>query len=143
MATGQLKVQVHTGSDAIPLENASVLIKDAYGRIIYDLTTDGSGNTIPVQLFAPDKYHTLDPNDPGPYYGVYDVEIRNGNNFITAISKGVQIFDGVEAVLPVYLQPNPTPEQEVIQIHYIPTNNLHSPEPRFQPGPYSYYGEGM
>ena len=134
MAIGHLKVQVHTADDALPIENANVLIKDSFGKTLYKLITDNSGNTEYVELYAPDKFHDLDPDDPGPYYGVYDVEIRKGG-FITEIEKGVQIFDGIDSYLPINLLPNPYPGQDLVNVNYIPANNLHSSEPRPQPGP--------
>ena len=134
MPIGHLKVQVHTGEDALPVENANVLIKDAFGRVLYNLTTDNSGNTQSVELYAPDKSHDLSPDDPGPYYGIYDVEIRKPN-FITQIIRGVQIFDGIDSYLPINLLPSPSPDQDLVNVTYIPPNNLHSSEPRPQPGP--------
>ena len=135
MAIGRLKVQVHTGDDALPIENASIVIRDLSGRVLYNLTTDSNGNTEYVELYAADRSHNLSPDAFPPYYGVYDVEIRKGFEFITEIIKGVQIFDGVDSVLPINLLPNPTPTQELINVNYIPENKLHSPEPRNQEGP--------
>ncbi|MCL2341542.1 MAG: peptidoglycan-binding protein [Firmicutes bacterium] len=134
MGLGYLKVQVHTGDDALPIENANVLIRDTSGRVLYNLTTDSSGNTDRVELYAPDKSHTLDPNDTGPYYGMYDVEVSKPK-FIREVIKGVQIFDGIDSVLPVNMLPNPYPGQELVSVNVIPENLLHSSEPRNQEGP--------
>ena len=61
MGHGHLVVQVHTGDDALPLENANVLIKDTFGRTLYNLTTDKSGNTEDVELYAPDRNQSIFP----------------------------------------------------------------------------------
>ena len=132
MGMGHLKVQVHTGDDALPLENANVLIKDTYGKVLYNLTTDKNGNTESVDLYAPNKNQTMTPFAPGPYYSTYDVEIRRPLKFITQIMKGVQIFTGIDSILPVNLLPNPTPTEEVENINYIPPNDLHSSMRRHQ-----------
>ena len=134
MGLGRLKVQVHTGDDALPIDNANVLIRDTSGRILYNLTTDNSGNTESIELEAPDKSHTLNPNDPGPFYGLYNVEIRKAP-FITQVVNGVQIFDGIDSVLPVNLLPDPIAEQELANVDDIPENGLHSSEPRHPEGP--------
>ncbi|MCL2860568.1 MAG: hypothetical protein FWF46_08545 [Oscillospiraceae bacterium] len=63
MGLGLLRVQLHTGDDALPVENANILIKDTFGKILYELTTDNSGNTEYVELSAPDKVHDLSLED--------------------------------------------------------------------------------
>jgi len=143
MGMGHLKVQVHTADDALPVENANVTIKDTFGRILYNLTTDSSGNTESVELYAPDKSQTLSPNAQGPYYGIYDVEIRKLPYFVTQIERGVQIFDGIDSVLPVNLVPSTTPSVEEINTNYIPPNQLHSSAPRNQQGPSDPNGSSM
>ena len=142
MGLGRLRVQVHTAEDALPIANASVLIRDTSGEILHTLRTDDTGNTEYVELYAPDRFHDLSPTDPGPYYGIYDVEVRKPD-FITQISRGVQIFDGITSVLPISLIPSPFPERDLVNVNYIPENNLFSSEPRPQVGPVgpAYSGE--
>ena len=40
MGLGYLKIQAHTGNDALPVSGATVIIKDATGKILHELTTD-------------------------------------------------------------------------------------------------------
>ncbi|MCL2522695.1 MAG: peptidoglycan-binding protein [Erysipelotrichales bacterium] len=105
MGYGHLIVQVDTGDEALPVHGATVLIRDGGGNVLHKLLTDADGRTVSVKLYAPDKYHTLDPNDAGPFYSVYDVEVRLDGKFKTRIIHDVEIFDTEETVLPVHLHP--------------------------------------
>lgn len=105
MGYGHLIVQVDTGDEALPVHGATVLIKDGGGNVLHKLITSESGRTESIKLYAPDKYHTLDPNDAGPFYSVYDVEVRFDGKFKTRIIHDVEIFDSEETILPVHLHP--------------------------------------
>jgi peptidoglycan hydrolase-like protein with peptidoglycan-binding domain len=133
MGKGTLKVQVHTADDALPVEGVNILIKDKSGRVLYTLVTDRMGNTKKVSLYAPDKNRTLSPDAPGPYYGAYDVEMRK-SNYVTLIEKDVQIFDTIDAYLPINYEPSPT-GKEVVNTVAIPPGLLHSAAQRHQEKP--------
>lgn len=124
MGVGRLKAQVHTGEDALPVANANVQIKDKSGNVLYNLTTDASGNTEYVELPAPDKANTLDPNSPGPHYSTYDVVISHPDSYITDTIHGVQIFDGVSSTEQVNLVPKPRTRENFASDYFIPPNAL-------------------
>lgn len=105
MGIGYLKVELRTGDEAFPVGNARVLVKNESNDILFDLMTDENGNTVKVKLEAPDKTHTLNPNDQGPYYSTYEVEVKPGNGYMGEIIHGVQIFDTETSILPVQLTP--------------------------------------
>lgn len=107
MGLGYLKIQARTGNDALPVKDAYVIIKDTTGKILYQLKTDDSGNTQKISLYAPDKYHTLNPNEPGPFYATYEVNVMYPEKFITEVIHNVQIYDTIESILPVSMLPLP------------------------------------
>ena len=104
MGFGFLGVKTSMAYNAVPVANAQVVIKDTNGHPLYTLKTDASGETTAVQLYAPDKIHTMDPYYQGAYYSPYQVEVR-APGFVTEIIKGVQIFDTVEAFEYVNMHP--------------------------------------
>lgn len=134
MGVGRLKVSVHTGEDALPIENADVLIKDKKGDVLYNLKTDESGNTDTVELYAPERIHTLNPNDPGPYYATYDVSVSHAREYATSVINDVQIFDGISSTLPVNLLPSPGIEGDFVSLYYVEPGELHSEPIRQQVG---------
>ena len=104
MGQGYLTVKASMANEAVPLEGASVVIKDAGGNTLYTLTTDTSGKTAAVALPAPDRAYTLDPGYRGETYSTYRVEVR-APGFVTEIINGVQIFDTQEALEEVEMHP--------------------------------------
>jgi len=121
MGLGYLRIQVHTGDDALPVTDACVVVKDKFGRILYRLKTDISGSTETVGLYAPDKYHTLNPNDLGPYYSTYEVEVIDPQRFTTEIIHNVQVFDTETSILPIAMLPLPeVPTQLINEVNITP-----------------------
>ncbi|MDR0287866.1 MAG: peptidoglycan-binding protein [Clostridiales bacterium] len=104
MGLGYLIVKTSMANDAIPIKGANVVIKDTNGNILHTLTTDISGKTEKVQLFAPDKIYDQDPCYKGATYSTYRVEV-NYPGYITEIINGVQIFDTIESLEPVNMHP--------------------------------------
>ena len=122
MGLGFLTVQVHTGNDALPVADAQVIVRDVTGKVLYELTTDEGGNTERISLYAPDKYHTLSPEDTGPFYATYQVEVIFPGKYITEIVHDVQIFDTIESILPVSMLPLPTSSEALVsEIDIAPT----------------------
>ncbi|MDM5186848.1 peptidoglycan-binding protein [Bacillus sp. DX4.1] len=136
MGLGYLKIEARTGDGALPVRGANVVIKDSSGKIIYQLKTDESGNTEAVALYAPDKAQTLRHNNPGPYYSIYDVEIRH-EKFISNVIRGVQIFDTVTSTLPVNMSPVPKTfeKSKLVKEVNIPSHGLLTQVNRKQQGP--------
>ena len=135
MGSGYLKVRVSEANEAIPIEGADVIIKDMSGQILYKLKTDASGVTETVLLYAPDKINTMNPNNIGPKYSIYRVEVYHPG-FVSEIINGVQIFDTIESEQNVemhpFIQGGPTvhvtnipPHGQVLQ---LPRNQIGPPE---------------
>ncbi len=105
MGKGYLIVELRTGEEALPIANARVVVINKVNQTLYDVRTDENGNTERMEIVAPDKFHTLDPADPGPYFNLVDVYVTEDENFFPAILKNVSIFDTETSILPVNLVP--------------------------------------
>ncbi len=104
MGTGYLIIQARTAEGALPLSGVRVRIKDHKGTVLYELTTDESGETKQISLPAVDRRWSLDPSYTGIPYSTYNLEMEaEGFNSLRII--GVQIFDGEKAIQPISLIP--------------------------------------
>jgi len=88
-----------------PVAGVSYAIKDKSGNVLFSGITNENGESGVYTLSAPSKDATLTPA-PGTHpYGVYDVWVGKvgftSKNFVD-----VQIFDGIETVLPVNMTPD-------------------------------------
>ena len=93
------------------------------------------GATEKVGLYAPDKFHTLTPEDTGPFYSTYQVDVMLPGKFITEIIHDVQIFDTVESILPVRMLPLPMNSEQLVDEIEIPSTAVGLPIKRDQVGP--------
>lgn len=128
MGTGYLLIQVRTGDDALPIDNAHVTLLDRQGRILYETYTDANGNTEPLSLPAPDAQYTLDPYYGKPAYSEWDVDVEKQGYIISHIHD-VQIIDTQTSILPVKLEPladEPFPETDMDI--FIPPEGLLLPD---------------
>lgn len=104
MGRGNLIIQARTAEEALPLKGVRVRIRDYKGTLLYDLTTDESGETEQISLEAVDRKLSLDPSYLGIPYSAYSLEAEaEGFNSLYIID--VQIFDGENAIQPVALIP--------------------------------------
>ncbi len=120
---GYLQVLVTTGSSALPIENATVIIKDKAGSQLYSLKTNEDGLTIYVSLDAPSVDLTLDPIHKNLPYATYDVEVY-AEGYSSSVVKNVQIFSTISSTLPVSMQPMPRTGEAGVQVFDIPPNAL-------------------
>jgi len=132
MGMGYLTIQVSLANEAVPVEGATVTIQDLSGRILYMLTTDASGRTKTVGLYAPDKAYTEDLYYGGMPYATYRVTVTHPG-LTSVLINGVQIFDTVEAVEYVEMHPAAAggPPYDVIN---IPPHTLVQRTPTDQQG---------
>lgn len=105
--TGFLKVNVSTAGGTIPIEGATVYIRnyepDSNDGILYSLRTDSSGMTESVPLEAPISGGTMQPGAAQPF-AYYNVEVMY-DGYHPAEYIGIPIFDGITALQPVILIP--------------------------------------
>lgn len=122
--SGRLEIEVTTGEQALPVPFANVVIvREVAGEqeLVHYLQTDISGSTPLVELPAPARGLSEQPEPNGLIpYGVYTVAVSQ-NDFYTTIVKDVQIFAGQTAILPVSMIPlpekavNPSASNRVIE----------------------------
>lgn len=105
---GRLVVRVYTAAGAIPLENATVVIRDSPevgGAVVVSLITDRSGMTPQISLPAPPRSTAQQPGNVKPYssYGI-DVLLPG---YYTPVFENVPIYDGITSVQNVGMIPLP------------------------------------
>jgi len=112
MAQGTLKIFTTMGEESLPVGGVSYAIKDKEGNILFSGITDESGESGTYTLPAPPRELTLAPAPGTRPYGVYDVTVLKPG-FITLNFIDVEIFDGIDSVLPVNMLPQgPGNEEE-------------------------------
>lgn len=111
---GHIKARVTTGSGAVPIEGAVVLIERMEGdtsQLVDQLVTDGSGNT-PVSQPLPTApvSQSLSPGLDATPYAVYQVRIR-AKGFSEYVANNVLVFDGELSLVDA----NMLPQRENLQ----------------------------
>lgn len=137
MGTGNLIIQVRTAEDALPLSGVRIQIKNREGSVLYDLTTDESGETEQISLEAVSRSLSLDKDFTGLPYTAYTLEAE-AEGFNHLLINDVQIFDGENAIQPVVLFP--MLESQTIPATYeisIGRQAVAMTNPRNQVGPLS------
>lgn len=126
MGKGCLRVELRFGENLFPVPYAKVLIKDTKGRVLFDVRTNGTGNTSDVLLEAPAEDASLTPygahGGSEGIFSVYDVEIPFSGGFKRKIIHGVQVFDTETSILIIEMQPvlqNDRPDENYDEI-FIP-----------------------
>lgn len=119
MAIGYLIIQARTAHDALPLSGVQIRIMDHQEKIIYELTTDESGETEKISLETLDRTLSLDPNFSGTPFISYNVlALANGFNSVHIV--GIPILEGETAIQPIEFIPmrkqQRTPSVTEIQI---------------------------
>ena len=104
MAIGYLIVQVQTAQEAVPLAGVQVSILDSHGSVVYDLTTDESGETLKVPLETLDKSFSQNQYFMELPYKSYNVLVRE-TGFNTVYVSDIPIYEGETALLPLELVP--------------------------------------
>ena len=103
--TGYLVIQVTTASNAIPLEGAQVTLRDAGGRVLYELRSGRDGRTERVGLPAPSRNASARPSSTPPY-ALYHLEALL-TGYDRAFYQNVPVFDGITAIQQIDLIPLP------------------------------------
>jgi len=102
MTTGTLQTKVTTADGIVPVSDATVKIRDAFGHTVFVLNTDTNGLTTVASLFAPHRTLSLNPQTAHVAYSLYEVMVTHPG-YIPHFVRGVQIFDGEGSILPVDL----------------------------------------
>lgn len=104
MGTGYLKITTTSGNGAEPIANASYIIKDKKGVVLYSGITDANGDSPVYTLNAPDSEFSQSPTSRETAYALCDVSIRQ-NDFQSIDKIDVQIYDKVTTVVGLNLEP--------------------------------------
>lgn len=105
---GYLKITVRTGSNGIPVPNASVTISKRYDgkeEIIRFTTTDINGDTETFRLSAPSQGTGNQPQD-FDNYSVYDIAVY-AKGYYREVSRNVPIFEDITSIQAFNLIPEP------------------------------------
>ena len=109
MPTGNLIFVLRTASDALPINNGSITVRNESQEIVFYefLTAADSGLSKTATLETPPKAFSLNSDEDAPLpYSLYNVNIRAEGNYRMQIN-GIQLFEGSTTRLPVELIPLP------------------------------------
>jgi len=104
MTSGTLQIRVSTADGTLPVSDATVKVRDAFGHTVHALNTDMNGMTTVVALFAPNRTLSLSPHTAHLAYSLYEVMVTHPG-YVPQFVRGVQVFDGEGSLLPVDLVP--------------------------------------
>ncbi|MDR1669117.1 MAG: carboxypeptidase-like regulatory domain-containing protein [Oscillospiraceae bacterium] len=123
---GYLKIAAFNQNIAKPLGGARVQItsSEAPDKVLDELYTDDSGQTLDVRLTAPPIDYSMQPGQPQPY-SLYDVRIQ-ADGFEEVSVKGVQILPDEETYQDVALFPRTSGQPSEIT---IPPSTLYGTYP--------------
>ncbi len=102
-ALGTLILQVSTASGSVPIQGARVTVMQTGGSVLDILTTNNSGKTAPISLYAPALQYSQTPGNVIPY-STYNIRIEKPG-YYTQEFLNVPIFAGIESIQYVSLDP--------------------------------------
>ena len=106
---GQLVVQVSAAAGAVPIQNASVIIRaedeDGNIRILGVLQTDESGITSPFAVPTPPLSQSLSPGGKKPYSEIITEVFADG--YYATVNLNIPVYPGITSIQPVTLVPLP------------------------------------
>lgn len=108
--TGYLIVRVSTALGAIPLEGATVTVRehtnattDSRGAVIITASTDRDGKTERIPLAAPPRSQSFQPSSGLPY-ALYNIDVEL-SDYYKRFFNAVPVYDTVTSVQPAILVP--------------------------------------
>lgn len=109
---GKLKINVFTWNEAFPVISAFVkVLKD--GELLFSEFTDQNGSVQEIDLSAPNRKISESPEN-GKGFAEYRVEVSHPR-FNSVILENVPVFDGIESIQPVALEPVNSRGSEIIE----------------------------
>lgn len=104
-AKGTILFRVYTGRQAVPLENAQVVIFaeiDGKKHEMARLKTDSSGQTPLQELPAPDKELSQNSQNKIQAFAMYDATVTK-KGYSQVVLEDIPVFDGVQSVQRVFM----------------------------------------
>lgn len=126
---GRLMVQVYTSRAKLPVVDATVVVTQRGEGGKYKLlsvqATDSSGMTQPISIPTPLIGESTHPGAQLPPFAICDVWAEHPG-YAMLLVEGVQIFDGVETLQDMELEPLTEGQSSLLQnsIRDIPGQNL-------------------
>lgn len=108
-STGYILVNVRTGSQAVPIEGASVIvnaISNGSRMIIAAGLTDISGTTLKLETPAPNIKYSQSPDSDIRPYSLFDISVT-ARGFFDARSVDVPVFSGITSIQNFNMVPVP------------------------------------
>ncbi len=106
---GWLVVRVSAASGAVPIPNATVIVRSAENgvpvQVLGVLTTDESGITAPLSVATPPLSESLAPGGKQPFSEI-SAEIT-ADGYYTSVNINIPIYPGITSIQPVALIPLP------------------------------------
>jgi len=126
MGLGYLKIAATTGNGVGPVANASYIIKDKNGAVLYTGLTDENGDSPVYSLPAPDREFSQSPQSRVTPYALYDVSIRQ-KDFQSVDKIDVQVYDQITTVVELNLEPYIRGQDDADQSFVTPPPNVALP----------------
>lgn len=106
---GWLVVRVSAASGAVPIPNATVIVRSAENgipvQVLGVLRTDESGLTSPLSIATPSLSESLAPGGKRPFSEI-SAEIT-ADGYYTSVNINIPIYPGITSIQPVTLIPLP------------------------------------
>lgn len=126
MGTGYMKISATTGNGAGPVANASYIIQDKNGTVLYSGLTDENGDSPVYSLPAPDSEFSQSPQTRVTPYALYDVTVRQ-NDFQTVEKIDVQVYDKITTVVALNMEPYISGQDDADQSYVTPPPDVALP----------------
>ncbi len=126
MGTGYLKITTTSGNGAEPVANASYIVKNKKGVVLFSGITDANGDSPIYTLSAPDEEASQSPSTGETAYNLCDVSIRQ-NEYQSIDKIDVQIYDKVTTIVGLNLEPYVTGQDDADQSFVTPPPDVTLP----------------
>ena len=113
--TGTLRIQASTAWGALPIAQAQVTVQAAIGGgVVFEGQTDGDGVLSGIVLNTVSQENSQTPDDPLPASVAYNITVRR-TGYTSMSFLQVPIYEGVESIQPVQMQPGDAEDVIVIE----------------------------
>jgi len=124
MKNGYLKVETFIGERLSPVIGTKVTVECQKGNILHEVFTNENGHSEMIPLSASPQEVSDEPwHTPSQRY---TVTVTHKRGFRTIIVRGVEIFPGIDSILPVRMLPDPRGDSEPHEI-IIPERRSENP----------------
>lgn len=124
MADGKILVQTSMAGRSLPLPGVKIEIYDGKDNSLKGTyLTNPEGKTVLIDVTVPEKEESLNPENSGEIFGVYNI-LATSKGFYSVAVKEVQVFAGQSSILYVNMVPLPQGVNDGENIFVVPPQNL-------------------